>query len=482
MTQSTAVQPNLTELDRDATHGTSRPGLILALILVGQFMALLDVAVVNVAAPSVQSELGSSGAALQLIVSGYTIAYAVLLITGARLGERLGFSRVFLAGLGLFTVSSLACSLAPSTSALITFRIVQGAGAALMVPQVISLIQRTFVGPARVKALGAYTATLASGMVVGQVLGGVLVSADLFGTGWRAVFAINVPIGVVLMVLGLRSLPHFAGTPRGLDLPGLLTLSAAVFLLVVPLVMGHQESWPLWGWLMMGASLAAAAAFVLFERRLAARGGHPLIHRRVLTSPGLAVSAGSMLLLLAGVSGFLFSFTLYLQGALGESPLRAGLTFAPMAAGFGVAGLLWRRLPASWHSYLPVTALVVCAAGYAVLAGWVQSGRGIPPALEAMLVVMGLAAGCGYGQLFASALSRVQLQDASDASGVLVTVLQLGQVIGVAAFGTLFLTALTAQPTLADAGHAAALAAAGVAAATAVAGVLSAFRPRTGQV
>jgi len=220
MTQSTAVKSDLTQLEQEATRGTSRPGLILALILVGQFMALLDVAVVNVAAPSVQSELGSSGAALQLVVSGYTIAYAVLLITGARLGERSASAGSSWPGSACFTASSLACSLAPSTSALITFRIVQGAGAALMVPQVISLIQRTFVGPARVKALGAYTATLASGMVVGQVLGGVLVSADLFGTGWRAVFAINVPIGVLLMVLGLRSLPHFAGTPRASTCPG----------------------------------------------------------------------------------------------------------------------------------------------------------------------------------------------------------------------------------------------------------------------
>jgi MFS family permease len=209
-----------------------------------------------------------------------------------------------------------------------------------MVPQVISLLQRTFVGVARVKALGAYTAVLSSGMVVGQVLGGVLVSADVLGTGWRAVFAINVPIGAVLMIAGVRLLPQVAGTPRGLDLPGLLALSATVFLLVVPLVMGHQEGWPLWGWLMLGGSAVAAVTFVAFERWLARRGGHPLIRGRVLTSPGLALAAGSMLLVMAGVSGFMFSFTLYLQGGLGESALRVGLTFAPMAAGFGIGSVV----------------------------------------------------------------------------------------------------------------------------------------------
>lgn len=479
---STDTGTRAIELSGAATRGTSRPGLILALVLVGQFMALLDVAVVNVAAPSIESELGSSGAALQLVVSGYTIAYAVLLITGARLGERLGFTRVFMGGLGVFTAASLACALAPTTSSLIAFRVIQGVGSALMVPQVISLIQRTFTGPARVKALGAYTATLSSGMVVGQVLGGVLVSADLLGTGWRSVFAVNVPIGAVLLVAGLRLLPRFEGTPRQLDLPGLLTLSAAVFLFVVPLVMGHQEHWPLWGWVMLGASVVAVASFVLFERGLARRGGHPLIRGRVLSSPGLAVAAVSMLLVMAGVAGFLFSFTLYLQGGLGQSALRSGLTFAPMAAGFGIAGLWWRRLPESWHHYLPNTGLLVCSVGYGVLGGYVSAGRDIPLGLEAVMVVMGLLAGCAYGQLFASALSRVRVQDAADASGVMVTVLQLGQVVGVAVFGTIFLSALTSRPTAADGGHAAALAVAGVAGATALAGVLSAFRPRAGQV
>jgi hypothetical protein len=189
-----------------------------------------------------------------------------------------------------------------------------------------------------------------------------------------------------------------------------------------------------------------------------------------------------MLLVMAGVAGFLFSFTLYLQGGLGQSALRVGLTFAPMAAGFGVAGLWWRKLPQSWHHFLPVTGLVVCSAGYAVLAAAVSSGGDIPPALELMMVGMGLLAGCAYGQLFASALSRVRVQDAADASGVLVTLIQLGQVLGVAVFGTVFLSALASRPSATDSGHAAELAALGVAAVTAAAGLLSALRPRAGQV
>jgi MFS family permease len=200
---------------------TPRPGLLLGLVLTGQFMALLDVTIVNVAVPSIRLNLHASGSALQLVIAGYGIAYAVLLITGARLGERHGFSRLFLADLSLFTASSLARGPAPTTVALIGFRLAQGLGAALMVPQVMSLIQRLFSGPTRVRALGVYTAVLAVGGVTGQVVGGALVGADLFGWGWRSVFLVNVPIGLRLLAVGHRKLPRLAGDrARELDLKG----------------------------------------------------------------------------------------------------------------------------------------------------------------------------------------------------------------------------------------------------------------------
>lgn len=400
---------------------STRPRLLLALVLLGQFMALLDVAVVNVAAPTIRTDLHASGSSLQLVISGYTISYAVLLITGARLGERWGFSRLFQVGLGLFTLASLACGLAPSVEALIGFRLLQGMGSALMVPQVMSMIQRTFVGPARIRALGMYTAVLASGMVVGQVLGGVLVTADLFGQGWRPVFLVNVPIGIVLLVLGARELPVFEGVHRALDLVGLVSLSAAVLLLVVPLTLGHDQHWPTWGWLMLTASVLCLVTFGLVERGIAERGGAPLIRGRVLRSPGLAASVGSMFLIMSGLGGFMFAFALHLQSGLGQSALRVGLTFAPMAFGFGLAGLLWRRLPARLHARIPISALLLCAAGYVVLGWAVSSGDPLSPGIQLMMLVMGGLMGCGYGQLFAVALSGVRLEDAADASGVVVT-------------------------------------------------------------
>ena len=165
--------------------GPARAGLLLAVILTGQFMALLDVFIVNVAAPTIRADLHASGAGLQLVIAGCTITYSVLLITGARLGDLLGHRRLFMAGLALFTVSSLACGLARNTGELIGFRFAQGTGSVLMIPQVLSLVQLTFSGEARTRAMSVYSAVIASGAALGQSLGGVLVSADLFGTGWR---------------------------------------------------------------------------------------------------------------------------------------------------------------------------------------------------------------------------------------------------------------------------------------------------------
>ncbi|HEX3192657.1 MAG TPA: MFS transporter, partial [Streptosporangiaceae bacterium] len=226
-------------LTRDARAGLLagrergvRPGLVLAVVLIGQFMAVLDASIVNVAAPSIHASLRASGASLQLIVAGYIITYAVLLVTGARLGDIAGHRRVFLGGLVLFTLASLGCGLAGTAGELIALRFAQGAGAAVMIPQVLSLIQRTHAGPdpkPRARAMSSYSAVLAGGVVVGQLVGGLLISANLFGSSWRPVFLVNVPIGVALLAVGARALPHGKGEPgRTLDLPGLALLTPAV--------------------------------------------------------------------------------------------------------------------------------------------------------------------------------------------------------------------------------------------------------------
>jgi EmrB/QacA subfamily drug resistance transporter len=429
------------------TKTGSRRGLLLATILAGQFMAILDVTIVNVAVPAIRTDLGSSGAGLQLVVAGYTITYAVLLVTGARLGEVFGQSRMFLAGLGVFTVASLLSGLAPTTGLLIAFRCLQGVGSALMVPQIMSLIQRTYPGEERPRALNLYAAVISAGAVIGQVLGGLLVAADLFDLSWRTVFLLNVPIGLALLALGPRLLPKPGPrAARSLDLPGLLTLSPAVLLLVLPLVLGHEQGWPSWTWLSLAASAVMAVVFVLVERRVAA----PLVPAGVLRARGLVPAIGALLVLMVIYSGFLFTTAVHLQGGLGYSALVAGLFFAPGALAFGVLSVQWRRLPARWHGPMIPVGLVLAGVGYAWTAATYVGGRDAGVQTVLASIVLGAGFGLSFSPLMARAFVNVPLPEAADASGVMSTTLQLGQVLGVATFGTLFLSVL-AGGTSADA-------------------------------
>lgn len=411
-------------------------------------MALLDTFIVNVAAPTIRTELGASGAGLQLVIAGYTIMYAVLLITGSRLGELLGHRRAYLGGLAVFTAASLACGLAAGTGQLIAFRLVQGAGAALLIPQVLSLIQREFTGERRTRALGAYAAVLATGAAAGQVVGGVLVSADLLGMGWRPVFLVNVPVGVALFVLGARVLPDdrpaSADRTRGLDLPGLVLLAAAVSLFTVPLVLGQEQDWPLWTWLALGACAMAFGVFLAYESRLARRGGAPLIEPRVLRIAGMGPAALRITTSMAVNSGFLFVLTLHFQGGLGHGALRTGLTFVPTAVAFGAVGLTWRNWPARLQKRLipaGFALVALCAVGIGqVLRGGGDGGVW----MYAAFLGTGAGLALAFSPTLTGALAHVRKEDAADASGLLVTVTQLGQVIGVATFGTLFLAQLDA--------------------------------------
>ncbi|NDU75332.1 MFS transporter [Actinomadura sp. DSM 109109] len=437
MTQTTDLREVIPERGRRTGGG----GLALAVLLLGQFMSILDVNIVNVALPTMRADLNASGAGLQLVAAGYVISYAVLLITGARLGGILGHRRLYHLGLAWFTVASLACGLAPSTGTLVACRFVQGAGAAMLTPQVMSMIQRDFAGAARARALGIYSAVIAGGIVVGQAAGGLLVSVDVLGAGWRSVFLVNVPIGVALLLAGRRVLPRDETAHRSLplraelDLPGLLTLAPAVLLLVVPLIMGHELGWPAWGWASLAASAAFAAAFTAVERRVAAGGGRPLISPRVLRAPLLLPACVAIVFAPASWATFLFTTTLHLQGDLRMSPLESGLAFVPCVTAFGLVGLNWQRLPARWHRLAVPAGFTVAGAGYLFVGP--LAGGGL--AYEALTVVIGFGLGV-MPIIMTTALRHVPPGDAADASGLLLTVLQLAQVIGIATAGTLFLT------------------------------------------
>jgi MFS family permease len=420
--------------------------LMLIVLLAGQFMALLDVTIVNVAMPTIGRSLHATGAELQLVVAGYTVSYAMMLITGARLGDLYGRRRVFMAGVAVFTLASLTCGIAPSVGVLIGARFIQGAGAAAMMPQIMSVIQLRFDGAARARALSAYTAVLSSGFVAGQVIGGVLVTANLFGQTWRPVFLVNVPIGLAVLALVPRLVAPDEPVPlpgqhrRRLDLAGLAVAVPAVFLVVLPLMLGHQEDWPSWVFACIGLGLVLAAVFVGVERRIADRGGDPLLNLAVLRAPGLVPGLAAVAVLMITYGGFLFSFALHLQAGLGDSALRAGLTFAPCALMFGVCGFFWRRLPERAHHVLAPAGCLVAVGGYLGIAAALDSGGRGGTALQAALVLTGAALALGFSPLVTHSLVRVPLRHAADASGLLTTTIQLGQAIGVATFGSLFLT------------------------------------------
>ncbi len=429
--------------------------LMLAVLLLGQFMCIIDVLVTNVAMPSIAASLHASGASLQLVVGGYTIAYAMLLITGARLGDRYGRRRTYLAGVLIFTTASLACALAPDSQALIAFRLVQGAGAAVLVPQVFSIIQLNFTGPARARALSAYAAVLSTGAVTGLVLGGVVVTADLFGTGWRPVFAINVPIGIVLAAAvprlvppdetstGTRAANGAGGRAARLDLAGLAAAACAVLLIVLPLVLGPEEGWPAWGFGCIAAGAVLAAGFVLIERRVAARGGDPLLNLAVLRAPALPSGLVTLAATQIGYGGLLFAYTLHLQAGLGESALRAGLSYLPFAAVFGLAGYNWRRLPAAARRVLVPAGQTVAILAYLALAAGLHSAGshgGITALTWTGLAAVGLGLGLLVSPLLTQSLTHVPAARAADASGLLTTTVQLGQLLGVAAIGSVYLS------------------------------------------
>jgi MFS family permease len=414
------------------------------------FLGNVDIAIVNIAAPSIREHLHATGGELELIVSGYTLAYAMLLITGARLGDLRGRRTMFLVGLVVFSLTSLACGLAPNAQVLVAARIVQGIGAALMIAQVLTGIQLHFDGAARTRALGAYAAVLAGSAVVGQVLGGLLVSADLFAASWRPIFLINVPIGIALMIISLVYLP--VDEPRRnqqLDLPGVALLSAALFLLVVPLVLGQDQGWPAWTWISMFASLPLFVVFVLFEQRVIRRGGYPLITVPLLARRPVALALISQAATRATYFALLFVLALYLQQGLGKSPTYSGLMVVSWVAAFGIAGPLLGKLNDRAKQLVAPAGTLLLALGFGGVA--LSASLGIQGGF--WLVVLLAVAGLGYGAAFSGTLAHltnsVEPDYAPDVSGMFNTTLQVGGTLGVAIFGTVYLN-LAPRPAAAQ--------------------------------
>jgi len=389
------------------------PWRLLALLLTGQLLASMDVAILTVATPLLQRELDASPTMLQAIFASYTFAFGVLVVTGARLGANHGHGNLFLIGLAGFTASSLLCGLAPNAPTLLAGRLLQGTCGALMTPQTLQVIQQRFAGQARVKAVGYYSLVLSLGVLAGQLLGGVIVTA----AGWRWALLINVPVGLALFVAARKPLrAQAAGHGKPLDLPGVATLTIAMALILVPLLLGREQGWPAWIWPSLAAGVGGLAVFARVEDKPA-----PLLDLKVLPeiAPGLIMVSAVM----GGYGALIFCLTLHLQNDLGYSPLQAGLAFAPYAAGFATVSITGRTIP---PIALGIGALLLATLPWS-------------PLSELVLFFAGAGQASGFSPVVARTLATVEPQHAAEASSLLTTAALLAQVLAVATLGSLYL-------------------------------------------
>ncbi|MFI2236502.1 MFS transporter [Streptomyces chrestomyceticus] len=414
----------------------------LAVVLIASFMDAVDVTVVHMAVPHIQQDIGASSAQVQWITGGYALAFALGLITGGRLGDLFGRRRVFLLGVVGFTVTSLVCGVADNAEMLLAGRVVQGAMAALMVPQVLSIIHVTFPERERGKVFGIYGAVMSLGTIAGPLVSALLVQGDLFGLGWRPIFLVNLPLGIAGLIAGALVISESkAERAARLDLVGVALASAGLLALVLPLTQGRELGWPAWTYVSMAASVPVLALFVAWEQRLLRRGGSPLVVLSLFARRSFAGGQGVQLMFGLASGVFFLAWTLYLQLGLGFSPLKAGLSGLPLSAAMMAgAGMSMQVLVPRFGRAVLQTGALLAAAGmllFACLAQHYGSGIAMWQAIVP-LVPMGLGMGLIIAPLTDVILSEVPHEHAGSASGLTNTTVQLGQAVGVALSSVIF--------------------------------------------
>ena len=413
----------------------------LGVLLLAAVMDLIDISIINIALPTIRDDLDASAAALEWTIAGYTLAFALGLITGGRLGDVYGRRRIFLLGVAGFTVASLLCGLAPSVEVLIGARVAQGAMAALMMPQILSTIQAVFPADERPKAYGMYGAFVGIAAVSGPLLGGLLVEADLFGLGWRSIFLINLPIGLLTLAAAWMLVPESRDAhPPRLDLTGVGLVSAALLLLLYPLVQGHELGWPTWTFVSMAASLPVLALFAAQQASRSSRGGSPLVPPALFRERAFTGGVVAALTFFSGVVSFFLVLTLTLQIGLGFSPLHTALTLVPWSVALAAAaGASVQLAPRFGRRLTTAGALLMAAAMGGTLVTVDHFGDELTSWwLAPSLALGGVAMGMVAPTLVDVTLAGIPSRDAGSASGVLNTALQLGGAIGVALIGVIY--------------------------------------------
>jgi EmrB/QacA subfamily drug resistance transporter len=448
-----SMRPAGTAAAGTAAQLDPRRWLALGVVLIAVFMQLMDISIVNVAIPSIQRDLDASYSQVQWVLAGYQLAFAVVLITGGRLGDIYGRKRLFLIGVSGFTVASALCGFAQSPVMLVGSRILQGAMGALMFPQALSVTQVEFPQRERGAAFGITGAVIGLATISGPLLGGLLIAGNLFGLDWRPIFLVNLPLGVLAVVAAMVLLreSRAEGALR-LDPGGVAIASAALLLLVYPLVEGRDLGWPAWTFVLMAASVPMFALFVLYERRKTRKDNSPLV---VLDLFGERAFVSGLLLNLvffSGVAAFFLTFSLFLQIGLGFTALHSGLTTIPFSFGTAIGSAVSVRLaPRLGRAILSLGCLLLVAGMLAVMATVSRYGEAIHSwQLLPALVVCGLGLGCTIPPLLNVILAGISRRNAGSASGVLSTTQQVGGALGVAIIGVIFfgLLASQAKPTI----------------------------------
>jgi len=412
----------------------------LLVVLTGTFMTFLDFFIVNVALPSIQGRLHAGPAAIQLVVAGFGLAFAVGMISGGRLGDLYGRRRMFTVGLALFTVTSAACGLAPTAGFLDVARVLQGGAAAMMTPQVLAILGTIYTGPRRAKAFAAYGMTMGIAGVGGQLIGGALIALNPAGAGWRSIFLINVPVGITALALARRILPESRGERARVDLVGTVLITAALTGIVLPLVEGRQQGWPAWTVLCLAAAPVLLAVFVAHQRARAAGSRAPLVRLALFRDRAFGVGTLTGIAFGAVPASFFFVLALYLQDGRGLSPLVSGVVFSAVGVGFFAAMLTAERMTRRMGRQILAVGAAVVAAGCLLAACAARAGTALE--LAPGLVTVGFGIGMVLVPLTATALARIAAEHAGAASGVLTTGQQVGGALGVAVIGVVFFGAV----------------------------------------
>jgi MFS family permease len=419
---------------------SSRRWWVLAIVVAAQFMFGVDAFVVNVAIPTIAVDLHASPAQIEAVIAIYLIAYATLVITGGRLGDIHGTRNVFLAGVFGFTLTSLWCGLAQTGPELIVARLAQGATAALMVPQVLATLHLLFSDASRSRAFGIYGMVLGLAGAAGFFLGGVLVTSDLAGLGWRAVFFVNLPLGLIIMLAAwqiMPSVPRRAGTR--LDVPGAIVLFTGLLCLIGPLLFGHDVHWAPWIWLVMAGGVAIIAAFLRLEHAVERRGGMPLIDLALLSDSAFMRGLCATFLFFFANLSFYLVMTMFMQRGLHIPPLQAGMVFVPLALAFVIASRHSSARARHRGTRVLIEGCALQVAGLAVLVAtvaWIEAPGALLLAL--VLAIFGYGQGLVMAPLSSTVLSTVKPASAGSGAGMYGTTTQIANAAGVAAIGAVF--------------------------------------------